>query len=106
DRWPARSNIVALVVTTSAITHGLPLKQMQRVGPAELAFIESGSPGAPPALFLHGFPTHSFLWRHVLHDLGDDVHAYAPDLLRLGDTAVSPYEDFTAPMQAEILLDW
>ena len=77
-----------------------------RVGPAELAFIESGPDDAPPALFLHGMPTHSFLWRHVLRELETDLHAFAPDLLGLGDTVVSPYEDFTAPFQAEILLDW
>jgi pimeloyl-ACP methyl ester carboxylesterase len=89
-----------------AICHGLPLKIGSRVGPAELAAITSGVEGAPPVLFLHGFPTHSYLWRHVLHALGDSIHGLAPDLLGLGDTEVSPYEDFTAPMQAELLLDW
>ena len=88
------------------VIHGLPLKRVQRVGPAELAFIESGPADATPTLFLHGMPTHSFLWRKVLWELRGDVHAYAPDLLGLGDTVVSPYADFTAPMQAEILLDW
>lgn len=88
-----------------AVTHGLPLKVGLRIGPAELAITTSGVEGAPPVLFLHGFPTHGYLWRHVLHALGDDVHAFAPDLLGLGDTTVSPYEDFTAPMQAEVLLE-
>jgi pimeloyl-ACP methyl ester carboxylesterase len=46
------------------------------------------------------------LWRRVIRRLGDDVHALAPDLLGLGDTVVSPYEDFGAPMQADLLLDW
>ena len=89
-----------------AVVHGLPLKRTMRVGPAELAYVESGAHDALPVLFLHGFPTHSYLWRHVLHDLGDEVHAWAPDLPGLGDTVVSPYEDFSAPMQAELLLDW
>lgn len=89
-----------------AVAHGLPLKRRQRVGPAELAFIEAGDDAAPPVVFLHGFPTHSYLWRHVLHELGDDIHGWAPDLLGLGDTVVSPYEDLTAPMQAELLLEW
>lgn len=89
-----------------SVVHGLPLKRRLRVGPAEVAYVESGDDGAPPVVFLHGFPTHSYLWRHVLHELGDEVHAWAPDLLGLGDTEVSPYEDFTAPMQAELLLDW
>lgn len=88
------------------VVHGLPLKRRLRVGPAEVAYVESGDDGAPPVVLLHGFPTHAYLWRHVLHELGDEVHAFAPDLLGLGDTEVSPYEDFTAPMQAELLLDW
>jgi pimeloyl-ACP methyl ester carboxylesterase len=82
------------------------VKRFERVGPAEIAFIESGPPDAPVGLFLHGLPTHSFLWRHVLRDLGDALHALAPDLLGLGDTIVSPYQDFTPPFQAEILLEW
>ena len=89
-----------------AVSHGLPLKAGVRAGPAEIAAITSGVEGAQPVLFLHGFPTHGFLWRHVLHELGDEIHGLAPDLLGLGDTIVSPYEDFTAPMQAELLLEW
>jgi pimeloyl-ACP methyl ester carboxylesterase len=89
-----------------AVAHGLPLKRHVRVGPAELAYVTSGDPAAQPVLFLHGFPTHSFLWRKVLFELGDDVHGIAVDLLGLGDTEVSPYEDFTAPMQAELLVEW
>lgn len=89
-----------------AVSHGLPLKRAMRVGPAELAYVESGDPAAIPVVFLHGFPTHAYLWRHVLHELGDDVHAWALDLPGLGDTVVSPYEDFTAPMLAELVLEW
>ena len=89
-----------------AVSHGLPLKQARRVGPAEIAYLETGSPQAPPVVFLHGFPTHAFLWRHVLHDLAGEIRGLAPDLLGLGDTVVSPYEDFSAPMQAEIVLEW
>ena len=89
-----------------AVVHGLPLKRAMRVGPAELAYLESGHRDARPVVFLHGFPTHGYLWRHVLHELGDEIHGWAPDLPGLGDTVVSPYEDFSAPMQAELLLDW
>lgn len=89
-----------------AVSHGLPIKTGTRVGPALITAITSGPPDAPPVLFLHGFPTHAYLWRHVLHAMGDTIHGLAPDLLGLGDTVVSPYEDFTAPMQAELLLEW
>jgi pimeloyl-ACP methyl ester carboxylesterase len=88
------------------VAHGLPLKVLERVGPADLAVLGSGGPDAPAVLFLHGFPTHGVLWRKVMRALGDEVLGLAPDLLGLGDTVVSPYEDFGAPMQAELLLDW
>lgn len=90
----------------TAVAHGFPLKAFERVGPADLAVVETGRPGQPVVVLLHGFPTHAFLWREVQRLLGDEVHALAPDLLGLGDTVVSPYEDFGAPMQADLLLDW
>lgn len=90
----------------STVVHGLPLKAFERVGPADLAVAETGGPGRPAVVLLHGFPTHSVLWREVARALTDDAWCLAPDLLGLGDTRVSPYEDFSAPVQAEIVLDW
>lgn len=91
--------------TTTAV-HGLPLKVFERVGPADLAVAESGDPADPAVVLVHGFPTHSVLWRDVARSLEGDAWCLAPDLLGLGDTRVSPYEDFGAPVQAETLLDW
>ncbi|HEU5150543.1 MAG TPA: alpha/beta hydrolase [Iamia sp.] len=90
---------------TPAVVHGLPLKAYERLGPADLAVAEAGDPAAPTVVLLHGFPTHGVLWRRVTRRLGD-LHTLVPDLLGLGDTVVSPYEDFSAPMQADLLLDW
>jgi pimeloyl-ACP methyl ester carboxylesterase len=95
-----------LTTTSHRVVHGLPLKRSSRVGPTELAYLETGAPDAPPALLLHGFPTHAFLWRHVVRALAPTVHSLAPDLMGLGDTEVSPYGDFSPPAQAEMLLDW
>ncbi|CAN5681151.1 alpha/beta hydrolase [soil metagenome] len=91
----------------TTVAHGLPLKAHERVGPADLAVLEGGGPDdAPTVLLLHGFPTHSVLWRKVVGALSEEAHVLAPDLLGLGDTVVSPYEDFGAPMQADLLLGW
>lgn len=93
----------------SAVARGLPLKGEERVGPAELAVVEAGAgpdPDRPSVVLLHGFPTHGVLWRHVVAALEDEAHVLAPDLLGLGDTRVSPYQDLGAPMQAELLLQW
>ncbi len=90
----------------TTVAHGLPLKAHERVGPADLAVLEGGPVDAPTVLLLHGVPTHSVLWRKVVGALAGEVHLLAPDLLGLGDTVVSPYEDFGAPMQADLLLEW
>lgn len=90
----------------TAVRYGPALKRLTRVGPAEVAATVSGPDTAPPVLFLHGFPTHGWLWRKVVVELGDDVRALVPDLLGLGDTVVSPYADFSVPAQAELLLEW
>jgi pimeloyl-ACP methyl ester carboxylesterase len=88
------------------VAHGLPLKQLLRVGPAEMAWFEGGDPDAVPVLLLHGFPTHGYLWRRVMHELGDDVRSLALDLPGLGDTVISPYEDLSVPMVAELVVEW
>jgi pimeloyl-ACP methyl ester carboxylesterase len=95
-----------MTAAAPTVSYGLPLKRTDRVGPADLAYLEMGRVGRPVALFVHGFPTHGYLWRHVLRDLAEVVHGLAPDLLGLGDTGVSPYQEFSPPFQAEILLDW
>ncbi|MBI2709448.1 MAG: alpha/beta fold hydrolase [Actinobacteria bacterium] len=94
------------VASRPAVAHGIPLKRIARAGPADLAYLESGGPAGPLVVFVHGFPTHAHLWRRVMRRLGDGVHALAPDLLGLGDTVVSPYQDLSPPFQAEILLGW
>lgn len=76
------------------------------MGPADLAVLEAGRDGDPTVVLLHGFPTHGVLWRKVIAALADEAHLLAPDLLGLGDSLVSPYEDFGAPMQADLLLEW
>lgn len=74
------------------------------MGPAEIAYAVEGA--GPPVLLLHGFPTHSYLWRRVMRALADDARCVAPDLPGLGDTEISPYHDFTLPMQAEAMFEF
>ena len=59
----------------------------------EVFYRESGTPGRPPLLLLHGFPSSSHMYRHLLDELGDELHCVAPDLPGFGLTA-SP-ADFT-----------
>jgi haloalkane dehalogenase len=40
--------------------------------------------GTPPLVFLHGNPTSSLLWRHVLPRIGAHRRCLAPDLIGMG----------------------
>jgi haloalkane dehalogenase len=42
--------------------------------------------GGTPVVFLHGNPTSSYLWRHVLPTVGDSGRCLAPDLIGMGDS--------------------
>lgn len=70
-----------------------------------IAYVEAGDPSAPPVLFVHGIPTSSYLWRHVIADLRDAYHCHAPDLMGLGDTEVDPNGRFDMEAQADNLLE-
>ncbi len=51
-----------------------------------MAYREAGQRGAPPALFLHGNPTSSYIWRHVLPHVAPVAHCIAPDLIGFGQS--------------------
>lgn len=54
------------------------------VGGGALAYRMQGA--GPSVLLIHGIPTSSFLWRHVVPPLAADLTAYAVDLLGYGDS--------------------
>jgi pimeloyl-ACP methyl ester carboxylesterase len=82
-------------------------RQKKRVATSfgEIAYFEVGDASLPPVLFVHGIPTSSFLWRHVLKMLQGQVHGYAPDLMGLGDTRVGARARFDMDAQAEMLAE-
>lgn len=49
-----------------------------------LFYREAGNRDAPTIVLLHGFPTSSFMFRHLIPALSDDYHVLAPDLLGFG----------------------
>lgn len=61
-------------------------KKRMRVSGGELAYIEEGDPDDPAVVFLHGFPTSSFLWRDFVPMLAPWFRVLAPDLLGCGDS--------------------
>ena len=49
-----------------------------------LHWVDEGDPALPPLLLLHGNPTSSFLYRHVIAGLRDSFRCIAPDLPGFG----------------------
>lgn len=55
-----------------------------------MAYVEQGR--GHPIVFLHGNPTSSYLWRHVIPHLTDRGRCIAPDLIGMGDSDKLPGE--------------
>jgi haloalkane dehalogenase len=51
-----------------------------------MAYREAGDCEAPVALFLHGNPTSSFIWRNILPLVAPVAHCIAPDLIGFGQS--------------------
>ncbi|MEV8332892.1 alpha/beta hydrolase [Streptomyces niveus] len=60
----------------------------------ELFYREAGPPDAPVLVLLHGFPTSSFMFRHLIPELADRYHVIAPDHLGFGLSEAPPVGDF------------
>jgi haloalkane dehalogenase len=61
------------------------LPQVNVLG-STMAFREAGGREAPVALFLHGNPTSSYVWRNVIPHIAPVAHCIAPDLIGFGQS--------------------
>ena len=75
--------------TTAAAATGIPgdvaLPQID-VLDSTMAYREAGDASAPVALFLHGNPTSSYIWRNILPLVAPVAHCIAPDLIGFGQS--------------------
>ena len=76
----------------------------------EIAYREAGPHDAPVVLLLHGFPTSSYMFRHLIPRLEDRWHVIAPDHIGFGRSAAPPVDAFDYSFDAlaritEALLD-
>jgi pimeloyl-ACP methyl ester carboxylesterase len=55
---------------------------------------EAGPADAPVVLLLHGFPTSSRMFRHLIPALADRYHVIAPDHIGFGQSATPPPTEF------------
>ncbi|MHC2623077.1 haloalkane dehalogenase [Bradyrhizobium huanghuaihaiense] len=53
---------------------------------SSMAYRETGAKDAPIALFLHGNPTSSHIWRNILPLVAPVAHCVAPDLIGFGQS--------------------
>ena len=51
-----------------------------------MAYREAGDRQAPVALFLHGNPTSSYIWRNIIPLVAPVAHCIAPDLIGFGQS--------------------
>jgi haloalkane dehalogenase len=61
----------------------LPVRHRRLLG-TTIAFREAGDQAAPVALFLHGNPTSSYIWRNILPLVAPVARCIAPDLIGFG----------------------
>jgi haloalkane dehalogenase len=67
------------------VPHDVALPQLS-VLDSTMAYREAGNPEAPVALFLHGNPTSSYIWRNILPLVAPVAHCIAPDLIGFGQS--------------------
>ena len=67
------------------VLHDVVLPQVNVLG-STMAYREAGNPEAPVALFLHGNPTSSYLWRNIIPLVAPVAHCIAPDLIGFGQS--------------------
>ncbi|MER7201193.1 alpha/beta hydrolase [Streptomyces sp. CB01635] len=60
----------------------------------EVFYREAGDPQAPVVVLLHGFPTSSHMFRHLIPALADRYHVIAPDHIGFGQSAMPALQDF------------
>jgi haloalkane dehalogenase len=69
------------------------------VGGIGFALLEAGE--GEHVLYLHGFPTSGFLWRHVMEEVSSGFHAVAPDMPGFGNSPL-----MEGPHTWAALVDW
>ncbi|GAB2850552.1 alpha/beta hydrolase [Actinocorallia aurea] len=77
-------------------------------GGRHLRVIQSGTPGQPALLFLHGSGpgvTAASNWREVMQGLGDTFHCVAPDILGFGDSSYPDPQPQGFTAQAEVRIE-
>lgn len=68
--------------------------QQQQVGDVEVFYREAGPKDGQVILLLHGFPSSSHMFRHLIPKLAEHYRVIAPDLAGFGQTKTPPRGQF------------
>ncbi|MBF6450235.1 MULTISPECIES: alpha/beta fold hydrolase [Nocardia] len=60
----------------------------------EVFYREAGNPDRPTLVLLHGFPSSSHMFRHLMSELSDEFHLLAPDFIGFGNSAAPGVNEF------------
>ena len=81
-------------MTTADISAHDPHPRLRAdVGGVEMAYVDTGQvPGGSndAAVFLHGNPTSSYLWRNIIPNISSAARCLAPDLMGMGESDSTP----------------
>ncbi|HVS63854.1 MAG TPA: haloalkane dehalogenase [Thermoanaerobaculia bacterium] len=90
---------------TSPFSTAEDRKKRIQVLDTEMAHVDRGR-GIATAVFLHGNPTSSYLWRNVITEVEDVARCLAPDLVGMGDSGPSPSGSYRLVDHARYLDAW
>jgi haloalkane dehalogenase len=79
-------------------------RQRVRVLDSEMVYVDTGA--GDPAVFLHGNPTSSYLWRNVIPPVARQYRCLAPDLIGMGDSGKNPAGSYRFRDHARYLDAW
>lgn len=85
------------------MTDRAPLPRYVDVPAGRVAYIETGSPDGPVALYVHGVIVNSYLWRHQLAEFAGIRRNIAVDLLGHGRSITADGHEVTFDAQADML---
>lgn len=90
------SPVVAAPFAPSVDRRALPrtLHKTTEINGVEIFYREAGPKHAPTVLLLHGFPTSSHMFRHLIPMLSTRYHVVAPDYPGFGNSAQPARTDF------------
>ncbi|MFS0634865.1 alpha/beta fold hydrolase [Mesobacillus foraminis] len=67
-------------------------------------FYRTAGTGNETLVLLHGIPTNSYLWMHVIPQLAQKYRVIVPGMIGYVGSDRSTHEDLTLPMQAQHIL--